>query len=467
MQEYEIGLYGLGVMGSSLAKNMIQHGFDVALYSKPEAERAAFRVEAPLGRYEVFPTEEAFVHSLSQPRVIFLMVTAGKAVDAVIGQLLPYLEPEDVIIDGGNSHFEDTARRGAALAEQGIQYLGVGVSGGELGALYGPSMMVGGNYEGWIRCREILQSIAAQVDGEPCCEYVGQAGAGHYVKMVHTGIEYAILQLLADTYHILSQGMGLPQEEIAAIFAGWKDGPLRSYLIDISIDVLRKRDEDGQFLLPKILDSAQQKGTGSWTMMESITRGVYAPTIAEAVYARFFSQEKATRSLGRKIGELSPVRKVFSVENIGGKLENALYCAMVCCYAQGMEIIRKASADFGWNINLENAANLWRGGCIIRSDLLEPIAKAFHRPQDCPNLVLSKEFAPALAQKEADWREIVGRCIIHGLAVPALSSTLTYYDSCHTDPMPVGLIQGLRDCFGAHTYRRTDREGDFHTNWQE
>ncbi len=285
--------------------------------------------------------------------------------------------------------------------------------------------------------------------------------------MVHNGIEYAILQLLADTYHILSQGMGLPQEEIAAIFAGWKDGPLRSYLIDISIDVLRKRDEDGQFLLPKILDSAQQKGTGSWTMMESITRGVYAPTIAEAVYARFFSQEKATRSLGRKIGELSPVRKVFSVENIGGKLENALYCAMVCCYAQGMEIIRKASADFGWNINLENAANLWRGGCIIRSDLLEPIAKAFHRPQDCPNLVLSKEFAPALAQKEADWREIVGRCIIHGLAVPALSSTLTYYDSCHTDPMPVGLIQGLRDCFGAHTYRRTDREGDFHTNWQE
>ena len=276
-----------------------------------------------------------------------------------------------------------------------------------------------------------------------------------------------LLQLLADTYHILSQGMGLPQEEIAAIFAGWKDGPLRSYLIDISIDVLRKRDEDGQFLLPKILDSAQQKGTGSWTMMESITRGVYAPTIAEAVYARFFSQEKATRSLGRKIGELSPVRKVFSVENIGGKLENALYCAMVCCYAQGMEIIRKASADFGWNINLENAANLWRGGCIIRSDLLEPIAKAFHRPQDCPNLVLSKEFAPALAQKEADWREIVGRCIIHGLAVPALSSTLTYYDSCHTDPMPVGLIQGLRDCFGAHTYRRTDREGDFHTNWQE
>lgn len=261
--------------------------------------------------------------------------------------------------------------------------------------------------------------------------------------------------------------MGLPQEEIAAIFAGWKNGPLSSYLIDIAADVLAKRDEDGSFLLPKILDKAQQKGTGSWTMMESIARGVYAPTIAEAVYARFFSQEKEMRALGQKIGELSPVRKPFAVENAAAKLENALYCAMVCCYAQGVEIIRKASSDFGWNINLENAIGLWRGGCIIRAALLEPIAKALHRPQECPNLLLSKEFAALLAQKETDWREIAAQCVIHGLAVPGYTSALSYYDSCHTDPMPVGLIQALRDCFGAHTYRRIDREGDFHTNWQE
>lgn len=467
MAEYEIGLYGLGVMGSSLAKNMIQHGFDVALYSKPQEERDAFSVENPLGQYEVFPSVEDFVHSLAQPRIVFLMVTAGKPVDSVLEDLLPYLEPEDVVIDGGNSHFQDTARRCAALEEKEMYYLGVGVSGGELGALYGPSMMAGGSYEGWIRCREILQSIAAQVDGEPCCEYVGQAGAGHYVKMVHNGIEYAILQLLADVYHLLSAGMGLPQEKIADMFAGWKDGPLHSYLMDISIDVLRKRDADGSFLLPKILDNAQQKGTGSWTMMESITRGVYAPTIAEAVYARFFSQEKSVRALGKKIRDFSPDGKTFPVENIASKLEHALYCAMVCCYAQGIEIIRKASKDFGWNIHLENAVGLWRSGCIIRSDLLEPITKALHHPEDCPNLVLSKEFAPQLAKWEADWRELVARCVIYGIAVPGLSSTLTYYDSCHTDPMPVNLIQGLRDCFGAHTYRRVDQKGDFHTNWQE
>ncbi|WMJ83524.1 NADP-dependent phosphogluconate dehydrogenase [Oscillospiraceae bacterium LTW-04] len=461
MGAYQIGLLGLGVMGSSLAKNLINHGFVTALTSKNEAERARFN---HTGDYKIFDSNEAFVAALKKPRVIFLMVTAGKPVDMVIEALSPLMEAGDAIIDGGNSFYQDTSRRYNALAEKGIHYLGVGVSGGEKGALEGPSMMVGGSRAAWETARPFLTEVAAKIaDDTPCCDYLGAQGAGHYVKMVHNGIEYGILQLIAETYQLLTKGMGYSVAQAAEVFARWREGALSSYLIDITALVLSKADADsGEPLITKICDMAGQKGTGNWTLLEGIARGVYIPTIAEAVFARALSQKKALRQAS--VATLSgPQNKTELTELM---LQQALHAGIVCCYTQGLELIAAASDEFGWNIDLEKTVSLWRGGCIIRSVLLFDIMESYRTQQGLQNLMLAPRFAALLNDLSDGWRKTVTQAAQSGIAAPALISTLSYYDSCRTDPMPTALVQGLRDCFGAHTYHRVDKEGSFHTDWE-
>ncbi len=461
MGAYEIGLLGLGVMGSSLAKNLINHGFAAALTSKEEAERSRF---SHTGCYEVFETNEAFIAALKKPRVIFLMITAGRPVDMVIEALLPLLAPGDILLDGGNSFYKDTNRRCEMLAQKGIHYLGVGVSGGEKGALEGPSMMVGGSRAAWAAARPFLQSIAARLsDNTPCCDYLGAQGAGHYVKMVHNGIEYGLLQLIAEVYQLLTQGMGFSPAQAAAVFSRWRAGALAGYLIDITALVLEKTDpETGTPLVTKICDMAGQKGTGNWTLIEGIERGVYIPTIAEAVFARNLSQKKALRQAGARALSGPQNRAVFYEE----ALQQALYAGMICCYAQGLELIAAASAEFGWGIDIEKTVSLWRGGCIIRSALLYDIMESYREQPKLQNLMLSPRFAARLNDLSDGWCQTVTAAVMGGFAIPALCSTRTYYDSCRTDPMPTALVQGLRDCFGAHTYRRVDKEGAFHTDWE-
>lgn len=463
MQKHQIGLYGLGVMGSSLAKNLIRHGYRTALYSKSDAERAGFSFEGQ-GDWTVFSRTEDFLAGLEKPRILFLMITAGKPVDLVLEEVSPLLEPGDVVIDGGNSHFADTGRRCREMERHGVRYLGAGVSGGELGALNGPSIMAGGSREGWETCGEILKTIAARYEGEPCCSYVGPEGAGHYVKMVHNGIEYAILQLLADSYHLL-RSWGLDHGRIVSVYEGWKRGDLAGYLMDITVAVTGKMDEEtGRPLLDCIRDVAGQKGTGNWTLREALERGVYAPTICEAVFARSFSHNTELRSLGARV--LARPQPRPAGDGAIGDLEDALYAGMICSYAQGIELIRKASADFGWGIDLRNAVDLWRSGCIIRSRLLGLISDALGEEPDAPNLLTTGRFSQLLAGLQGPWRRTAELAVSGAVAAPALLSTVSYYDGCHTEKMPVNLVQGLRDCFGAHTYERVDKPGSFHTNWE-
>lgn len=459
MKKCEIGVYGLGVMGSSLAKNMISHGFAVAVYSKSEEERRRFQAEGD--NYRVCETVEEMLSGLERPRRIFLMITAGKPVDMVLEELAPLLDEGDVVMDGGNSYYQDTSRRYAWCQERGICYLGIGVSGGEQGALYGPSMMAGGSLEGWEKSRYILQCIAAHVGEVPCCDYISKEGAGHYVKMVHNGIEYGILQLLAETYYFMKYGLGMGNEEIVENFASWQKGKPDSYLIDISKMVLEKMDEDGAPLVEKILDVAEQKGTGKWTIQESIERGVYIPTIYEAALARNFSGKKELRRRGKKV--LSVSARPITMEKPTEVLGNALLLGVILCYSQGLELIVKASDEEQWNINLEALLDIWRDGCIIRSRLLGEMKQA--RVSEEEPLLLSdifdyrRELEPAL-------REVNQKALEAGIALPGMASALHYYDYYRMEQMPVNFIQALRDCFGAHTYRRIDKEGYFHTRWE-
>ncbi|WMI80255.1 NADP-dependent phosphogluconate dehydrogenase [Anaerotignum sp. MB30-C6] len=459
MMNFEIAVYGLGVMGSSLAKNLISKGFRTALFGKSQAERERFETQ---GDYTVFSTEEEMVKSLKSPRVIFMMVTAGSVVDHVIESLLPILEKGDILIDGGNSHFKDTQRRCNALLEKGIHFLGVGVSGGEKGALIGPSMMVGGSKEAWNFCGHILEKMAAKVDDEYCCNYLGKEGAGHYVKMVHNGIEYAMIQLIADTYSVMKRGLHLTHQEITEIFTRWKNTELNGYLIDITPEVLGKNDADGQPLIEKILDVAQQKGTGSWTLEEAIARGVYVPTICESVFARYFSVDRQLRQEGSQI--LKAATKAMTLENYEEKLKDALYLSMIVSYAQGIALMKKASDDYGWEIDLPLAVSLWREGCIIRSGLLKDITKALKESDK--NILFSKSFGD-LGKYQQALREVSAATVEAGVAVPTMISVISYYDYCRTEKMNVDIVQGLRDCFGAHTYERIDMAGSFHTDWVE
>lgn len=461
MEQCAIGVYGLGVMGKSLAMNFIRHGFPTSLYSKSEPERNSFSCPEQ-ENWTLCQDEATFVASLKRPRIVFLMITAGKPVDSVLDALLPLLEEGDTVIDGGNSYFEDTKRRCARTERSGVAFLGLGVSGGEKGALEGPCMMAGGSIAGWKASSTLLQAIAAKApDGAPCCAYVGPEGAGHYVKMVHNGIEYAIMQQLADLYGLMRDGMGMSAGTIADVFRSWQKGVLNSYLVDITIRVLEKQDADGGPLIDRILDVARQKGTGCWSVLEAARRGVYVPCIDEALFTRYHSEQRAMRTRGAAVLPHTPV--ACPVPTVL-QLQNALYLAIICSYSQGIALIGKASEEFHWDIDLALAVSLWRNGCIIRSDLLGVITASLRHGE---RQLLFTEGLGDLRVMEAGLRAVSIYAVATGTAAPALSAAMLYYDQCCSARMNVNLVQGLRDCFGAHTYERLDRAGSFHTAWED
>lgn len=466
-QKCDIAVYGLGVMGASLAKNMLNHGYRVAVYSISEQERARFKDDIKnKDTCVIGESEEELLQSLASPRKIFIMIMAGKPVDMVLNRLIPCLDKNDVVMDGGNSYYEDSVRRYHKCQEAEIRFLGVGVSGGEKGALAGPSMMVGGSRRGWESSRRILQTIAAKHEEIPCCIYLGNEGAGHYVKMIHNGIEYGILQLLSETYHYLKDGMQVSHEKIIELFRSWKEGELSSYLIDISIQVLEKRDEDGKFLLDKIRDKAGQKGTGLWTSKEALKAGIYVPTIYEAVQARSFSGRDKIRNSGREILPKGQGTALFTEldESICHMFKEALYWGMISCYSQGLELIQCASGKYDWKIPILDVVQVWKEGCIIRSALLSEIQNALiERPEA---LILSQYWTDR-EKKVRSVRYITANALLAGYPCAAYESILNYYSYFETEAIPVCFLQGLRDCFGAHTYERKDANGCFHTDWTE
>ncbi len=467
----QFGVTGLAVMGANLARNVARHGFSVAVHNRT-AERTDRFYEEFGHEGQITPTHsvQEFVAAIARPRPILIMVKAGKPVDDVIAELEPYLEPGDILIDGGNSLFSDTQRRARELEAKGLRYLGTGISGGEEGALHGPSIMPGGTPEGYAAVAPILTRIAAQVDGTPCCTYIGPDGAGHYVKMVHNGIEYADMQLIAEAYDLLSQVMRLTAPELADIFSQWKEGDLDSYLIEITADVLRKRDATtGQPLVDLILDEAEQKGTGRWTVQSALDLGVPITAIGEAVFARILSSQKAEREQAAQILH-GPARRFGGEDrdmSFIAAVRDALYASKVVAYAQGFAQLAAASEQYNWNIDLGAVATIWRGGCIIRAKFLDRIKEAYDQDPTHRNLLLAPYFRDAVEGTQAAWRRVVGFSVNSGVPVPTFSSTLAYYDGYRRARGPANLIQGLRDYFGAHTYHRIDRPGSFHTRWAE
>jgi 6-phosphogluconate dehydrogenase len=460
------GLTGLATMGANLARNVAHHGIPVSVHNRTTSRMTTFIEEhGSEGPIEGFETTEAWVHSLARPRVLMSLVQAGPATDAVIDDILPHVDEGDIIIDGGNANFRDTQRRHAALAEKGVHFLGVGVSGGEEGALNGPSIMPGGDREPYDESvKPILEAIAAQVDGTPCCTYVGPDGAGHYVKMVHNGIEYADMQLIAESYDLLRHGAGLDVDEIADRFRTWNEGELESFLIEISARVLAKKDEStGKPLVDVILDAAEQKGTGRWTAQNALELGVPLTGITEAVFARALSALKDERvhAAGVLRGPGGPGSDTALIDD----LEHALYASKIVAYAQGFSQMAAAADDEGWTIDLGAMATIWRGGCIIRARFLDRIREAYDNEPDLRNLMLADFFAQALAEAQDPWRRVVARAAELGIPTPAFSSSLAYYDGYRRAQGPASLIQGLRDLFGAHTYKRVDQEGTFHIMW--
>jgi len=466
----DIGLIGLAVMGQNLVLNMNDHGFKVAVFNRTVSKVDDFVANEAKG------TQVVGAHSiqelaglLKRPRRIMLMVKAGDTVDQMIDQILPHLEAGDIIIDGGNSLFTDSNRRTKALAEKGILFVGTGVSGGEEGARRGPSIMPGGNPAAWPHVKTIFQSIAAKVeDGTPCCDWVGEDGAGHYVKMVHNGIEYGDMQLICEAYDLLQRGLGLTPDELHNVFAEWNKGELDSYLIEISRDIFAKKDEDGQPLVDKILDTAGQKGTGKWTVISALDTGQPVTLIGESVFARCLSALKSERVEAAKI--LSGPTAKFTVADRAEFIENvrcALYCSKIISYAQGYMLLRAAAKENGWNLNMGGIALMWRGGCIIRSRFLGKIKEAFDKNPALENLLLDSFFSGAVNQYQASWRKAVTAAIEIGVPTPAFSTALAFFDGYRTARLPQNLLQAQRDYFGAHTYERVDqpRGQFFHTNW--
>ena len=468
MSAADIGLIGLAVMGQNLVMNMNDHGFTVAVFNRTTSKVDEFLAGAAAGS-SVIGTQsiEELVASLKSPRRIMLMVKAGPVVDHYIEQLLPHLAPGDIIIDGGNSLYTDTERRVAELADRGFRYIGAGVSGGEEGARNGPSIMPGGDREAWPAVQPILQGIAAKVgDNEPCCDWVGNGGAGHYVKMVHNGIEYGDMQLIAEAYDLL-RFAGFGELEMQAIFARWNTGVLNSYLVEITADILGYQDGQGRFLLADILDAAGQKGTGKWTGISALESGIPLTLISEAVFARCISAQKEERVVAAKIlpgpsGGFSGDR-----EQLVADLEQALYAAKIISYAQGFMLLAEASRDNGWQLDYAAIALLWRGGCIIRSAFLGDIAAAYKSNPQLPNLLMADFFSAAMTAAQSAWRNTIGTAIGLGVPVPCLSSGLAFYDSYRSANLPANLIQAQRDYFGAHTYERLEspRGEYFHSNW--
>lgn len=470
----DIGLVGLGVMGESLALNMESKGFNVSVYNYINEVTDRFMAGRGAGKnFFGAHSYEELIASLEAPRKVFLMVTAGKAVDEVIGQIKGLLSPGDIIIDGGNSHFPDTVRRTKMLTDEGLLYVGCGVSGGEEGALKGPSMMPGGCAEAWPYVKPIFQAISAKAQdpsGEtvPCCEWVGPDGAGHFVKMVHNGIEYGDIQLICEAYHIMRDGLGMSNEEMHEVFAEWNKGDLDSYLIEITRDILAKKDEEDNYVLDTILDAAGQKGTGKWTAVAALDEGIALTLIGEAVFARCLSSQKEERVAAAKIlagpcnGISGADRKAFLED-----LHNALLASKIVSYAQGFALMQAAAKHYDWPLNYGNIAMLWRGGCIIRSVFLGQIKEAFDSNAELKNLMLAPWFQNKLAQAQEGWRRVIANSVMAGIPVPAFTAALEYYDGYRCAKLPANMLQAQRDYFGAHTYERTDRpRGEFfHTDW--
>ncbi|MFT4414510.1 decarboxylating NADP(+)-dependent phosphogluconate dehydrogenase [Fredinandcohnia humi] len=463
-----IGVIGLGVMGSNIALNMASKGEQVAVYNytRDLTDKLVQKLEGQsiTPYYDI----EAFVQSLETPRKIFVMVTAGKAIDSVVSSLVPFLEEGDIIMDGGNSHYEDTERRYDELKSKGIGYLGIGISGGEVGALTGPAIMPGGDKNVYEKVAPILTKIAAQVEGEPCCVYIGPKGAGHFVKMVHNGIEYADMQLIAEAYTFLRERLGLSVEEIADIFETWNQGELKSYLIEITAEILRKKDEiTGSPLIDVILDKAGQKGTGKWTSIQSIDNGIPTSIITESLFARYISSLKEERVLAETIltGPNEGQQNLDKNEWVD-YVRQALYMGKICAYAQGFTQYKMTSELYNWNLPLKDIALIFRGGCIIRAKFLNIISEAYKVQPNLANLLISPYFAEKSKDYQNGLRKIVCEGVQSGISFPCLSASLTYFDSYRTGISNANLLQAQRDYFGAHTYERRDVEGTFHTNWQ-
>lgn len=469
MNKADLGLIGLAVMGQNLVLNMADHGYHVAVFNRTTSKVDEF-INGPAKGTSVIGTHsmEELVASLSSPRKVMLMVKAGEVVDRFIELLIPLLEPGDVIIDGGNSHFPDTTRRTAYLKEKGLRFIGTGVSGGEEGARFGPSIMPGGDPEAWPLVKDIFQAVSAKVDGEPCCQWVGQDGAGHFVKMVHNGIEYGDMQLICEAYSLMENALGMDCDQMQQVFAEWNTGVLDSYLIDITKDILAVKDEDGEPLVDKILDTAGQKGTGKWTGISALDLGVPLTLIGESVFARVLSSLKEERVRASAIiGPRAASTPISDKEAIINSLRDALYASKIISYAQGFMLMREAAKDYGWELNYGEIALMWRGGCIIRSTFLGNIKAAYDNNPELENLALDSFFTEALKSAEMGWRKAVVLAIENGIPAPAFSSALSYFDGYRCERLPANLLQAQRDYFGAHTYERIDKKrGEyFHTDW--
>jgi 6-phosphogluconate dehydrogenase len=464
----ELGLIGLAVMGRNLVLNLADHGYTVAVFNRTTKRMTDF-LEGEAKERSVIGYErlEDFIGALTRPRKVMLMVEAGRGVDAVIQALLPLLEPGDLIIDGGNSHFVDTRRREKELRERGLLFLGTGISGGEEGARYGPSIMPGGAREAWELVRPIFQSIAARVDGTPCCDYVGEDGSGHFVKMVHNGIEYGDMQLIGEAYDLMKV-LGMGADELAETFARWNEGPLNSYLIDITATIFRVRDRDGTPLVENILDVAGQKGTGRWTVAAALEEGVPLTLIAEAVFARSLSALKGERvAASEHLTGPAPSAEVAEPEAVLADLEAALYAAKITSYAQGYMLMRAAANTYGWSLNYGAVAQMWRGGCIIRSGFLDHIKAAYDADPELPNLLLAPYFREAVTRAQGAWRRTVAFGVHHGVPLPAFGAALAFFDGLRRATGPANLLQAQRDFFGAHTFERVDspRGTFYHADW--
>ncbi|EJR45104.1 6-phosphogluconate dehydrogenase, decarboxylating 2 [Bacillus cereus VD107] len=468
MAKLQIGVVGVGVMGKSLALNFESKGYSVALYDISK-EKVNEIIEENRGKNLVGThMVEEFVNSLESPRKILLMVNAGEITDKAIDSLLPHLDKGDILIDGGNTYFVDTMRRNKRLAEEGIDFIGAGVSGGEEGALKGPSIMPGGQKDAYEKVTDMLENISAKVNEEPCCSYIGPNGAGHYVKMVHNGIEYGDMQLICEAYFFLKQTLDLTAEEFHEIFAEWNKGELNSYLIEITADIFTKKDEEtGKPLVDVILDTAGQKGTGKWTSQSALDLGISLPIITESVFARCISALKEERVNASKVLSGPKDKAAIGVEKVEliEAVRQALYMSKICSYAQGFTQLKAASEEHDWNLDFGSISMLWRGGCIIRAAFLQNIKEAYETNTDLPNLLLDPYFKEIVESYQGGLRQIISVAVQQGIPVPAFSAAISYYDSYRTATLPANLLQAQRDYFGAHTYKRVDKEGTFHTKW--
>lgn len=467
-QQYDFGMIGLGVMGSNLLLNLADHGYATIGYDlNPERMQALEAAARPGTQVKGAASIAEMVAALAKPRKLMMLVPAGKPVDAAIQSVLPYLEAGDILIDGGNSFFKDTLTRIAELRNQGIHFFGMGISGGELGARLGPSMMPGGDKEAYRYLQPLLEAVAAKTDGVPCVAYMGNGAAGHYVKMVHNGIEYAMMQMIGEAYDLLHRGAGYTNEQLQTLFQQWNEGPLQSFLIAITADIFRTIDaETGRHVVDIILDEAGSKGTGRWTTQEALNLPVAIPSIDAAVAARTISGVRSQRLQAAKIYPPNNTG-IAHAENIAGALESALLVAFLCAYAQGLSMIALASETEGMHIPLPAVVQVWKGGCIIRSALLGNFAQAFAQDAQLPNILLDKQIAALIQQHEQGMRNTLTQAIAAHIPVPAMASALAYIDSFRSAQLPTNLVQAQRDYFGAHTYKRVDKEGGFHTEWNE